>query len=159
MGVLKPPSRVPITQYAIDSEDKGMTEPLRNAIEISEWDMHHPCKFCGSPDCDPDEMDLWVSHMVTWHGYKVVQDVPGSLNGEKPRIIRLELVGWSEHAHFAANQRVTVRAGAQQRDLVGRHATVVGYNPSTAEYAVTFGERPPYAILDPRDLDPYVSAR
>lgn len=136
-----------------------MTTPLRDTLEISEWDMHHPCAFCGSPDCDPDELDLWVTHMVTWHGYSVEKDEPGSPDGEKPHTVVLKLVGWSEHAHFTVNQRVVIRAGVPQRDLVGRHAMVVGYNPSTAEYAVTFADKPTYAVLDPTYLDPYVAAR
>ena len=136
-----------------------MATPLRENVDLTEWDMHRPCGFCGSADCDPDEMDVWVTHMVTWHGYKVVKDTPGSRDGERPRTVKLELVGWSEHAHFQANQRVTVRPGVQQRDLVGRHATVVGYNPSTAQFAVTFSEKPAYAVLEPKDLDPFVAAR
>jgi hypothetical protein len=104
-------------------------------------------------------MDVWVTHMVTWHGYKAVSDTPGTRDGSRPRTVQLELVGWSEHAHFSANQRVTVRPGVFQRDLVGRSATVVGYNPSTAEFAVSFADNPTYAVLDPKDLDPFVSAR
>ena len=134
-----------------------MVTPLRDKMEISEWDMHHPCVFCGSPDCDPDEIDLWVTHMVTWHGYKVEKDVPGSRDGARPRTVFLSLVGWTEHAHFQANQRVTIRPGVGARELVGRHGTVVGYNPSTAEFAVTFAEQPTYAVLEPKDLSPYVS--
>jgi hypothetical protein len=136
-----------------------MATPLREKLDISEWDMHRPCRFCGSPDCDPDEMDIWVTHMVTWHGYSVVGETPGTADGSTARTVHLQLVGWSEHAHFHANQRVTVRPGVINRELVGRHGTVVGYNPSTAEFAVTFSEKPTYAVLDPKDLDPYVSAR
>ncbi len=54
-----------------------MANPLRDTLEITEWDMHRPCTLCGSAECDPDEMDLWVTHLVTWHGYKVVEDVAG----------------------------------------------------------------------------------
>jgi hypothetical protein len=136
-----------------------MATPLREKVDITEWDMHRPCTFCGSPDCDPDEMDVWVTHMVTWHGYTVEKDIPGKADGSTPRTVRLQLVGWSEHAYFQANQRVTIRPGVTNRDLVGRHGTVVGYNPSTAEFAVTFSEKPTCAVLDPKDLDPYVSAR
>jgi hypothetical protein len=134
-------------------------KPLRETLEITHWDMHHPCQYCGSPDCDPDEIDIWVNHLVTVHGYQVVDDIPGDAKGEKPRTVRLKLIGWTEHAKFAANQRVIVRAGVQQRHLVGQHATVVGWNPSTAEFAVSFDSGPDYAVLDPKDLDPFVSAR
>jgi hypothetical protein len=136
-----------------------MVTPLRDKLVLSEWDMHHPCAFCGSADCDPDEMDLWVTHMVTWHGYKIVKDAPGARDGSRPRTVEMTLVGWSEHAHFSANQRVTIRPGVSVRELVGRHGTVVGYNPSTAEFAVTFAEKPTCAVLNPSDLSPYVSAQ
>jgi hypothetical protein len=104
-------------------------------------------------------MDLWLTHMVTWHGYKVTKDLPGSPDGSRPRTIELVLVGWSEHAYFSANQRVVVRPGVLHRELVGRHGTVVGYNPSTAEFAVTFVEKPTCALLDPKDLEPHLVAR
>ena len=136
-----------------------MAQPLRDNVEITNFDIHRPCTFCGSADCDPDEMDIWVTHMATWHGYKVVEDTPASRDGERPRKIKLQLVGWSEHARFKANQHVTVRAGVQQRDFVGRKGTVVGYNPSTAQFAVSFAENPTYGVMEPGDLDPYVSER
>ena len=136
-----------------------MAQPLRDSIEISEWDMHRPCVFCGSPECDPDEMDLWITHMVTWHGYKVDQDTPADPKGNAPRTVKMRLVGWSTHARFAANQRVTVRAAVLQREFAHRHGTVVGYNPSTSEFAVTFSDTPTYGVLLPADLEAYVSAR
>jgi hypothetical protein len=136
-----------------------MARPLRDKLEITEWDMQHPCRFCGSPDCDPDEMDVWVTHLATWHGYKVIEDVPASRDGEKPRTVKLQQVGWSQHAPFAANQRAIIKPGVQQRELVGRHVTVVGYNPSEGQFAVSFDEPPGYAIVEPKDLDPYVAAR
>lgn len=136
-----------------------MATPLRDTIEITEWDMHRPCPYCGSAECDPDEMDVWVTHMVTWHGYKVVGETPGSADGERPRTARLQQVGWSPHAKFAANQRVTVKAAAYQREFAGRRGTVVGWNPSTAEFAVTFAEQPACGVLSPGELDAYLSPR
>jgi hypothetical protein len=130
-----------------------MATPLRETIEISDSDMHRPCMFCGSAECDPDEMDIWVTHLVTWHGYKVAEDVPGSANGERPRTIRLQQVGWSPHAKFAANQRVHVKAAAFQREYAGRRGTVVGWNPATAEFAVTFTDKPTSGLLLPADLE------
>jgi hypothetical protein len=131
---------------------------LRDTVELTEWDMHRPCVFCGSPDCDPDDMETWVSHMATWHGYKVTENVPASPKGDVPRTVRMKLVGWSEHTHFAANQQVRVKAGVQQRALVGRQGTVVGWNPSTAQYAVSFAEEPTVGILEPTDLDTHSPA-
>ena len=130
-----------------------MASLLRDTVEISEWDMHRPCTFCGSADCDPDEMDVWVTHMVTWHGYMVAEDVPASRDGERPRTIRLQQVGWSPHAKFAANQRVNVRAAAYQREYAGRRGMVVGWNPSTSEFAVAFTEKPSCGLLLPTDLE------
>jgi hypothetical protein len=130
-----------------------MSNPLRETIEITDWDLHRPCTLCGSADCDPDEMDQWVTHMVSCHGYKVTDDVPAPRNGDKPRTIRLQQVGWSPHARFAANQRVNVRAGAYQREYAGRRGTVVGWNPSTSEFAVTFADKPTCGLLLPADLD------
>jgi hypothetical protein len=102
-------------------------------------------------------MEVWVTHMVTWHGYKVAKDIPASSSGDTPRTIRLQRVGWSEHAKFAANQQVRVKAGAKQRALAGRQGTVVGWNPSTSQCAVTFGDEPQCAILEPTDLDPHTT--
>ena len=135
-----------------------MAQPLRDTIEISDFDMHRPCGFCGSAECDPDEMDVWVTHMVTWHGYKVVSDTPGDRKGERPRIIALKQVGWSEHARFQANQRVTVKAGVMRREYAHRHGTVVGYNPATSEFAVAFTEKPTLGVLLPADLEVSTSA-
>src|SRR5688500_17712367 len=115
-----------------------MANPLRDTIEITDWDMHRPCMVCGSAECDPDEMDTGVTHLVTWHGYKVTEDVPASAAGDRPRTVRLQQVGWSPHAKFAANQRVKVKLAAFQRDYAGRRGTLVGWNPATAEFAVTF---------------------
>ena len=134
-----------------------MASLLRDTLEINEWDMHRPCTFCGSADCDPDEMDVWVTHMVTWHGYTVAEDVAASRDGERPRTIRLQQVGWSPHAKFAANQHVNVRAGAYQREYAGRRGMVVGWNPSTSEFAVTFTEKPSCGLLLPADLETSVS--
>jgi len=136
-----------------------MANPLRDTIEISDSDMHRPCTFCGGPECDPDEMDLWVTHLATWHGYKVTEDKPGSANGERPRTIQLQQVGWSPHARFAANQRVNVKAGAFQREYAGRHGMVVGWNPSTSEFAVTFADKPTSGLLLPGDLEVSTSSR
>jgi hypothetical protein len=130
-----------------------MAQPLRETIEISSWDMHRPCAFCGSAECDPDEIDVWVTHMATWHGYKVVKDVPADRNGERPRIVKMQQVGWSPHARFSANQRVQVKAAVLQRQLAHRTGTVVGYNPSTSEFAVSFLEKPGYGVLLPSDLE------
>ena len=134
-----------------------MATALRDKIEISEWDMHRPCTFCGSPECDPDEMDGWVTHMVTWHGYTVAKEVAASNDGAQPRKVRLQQVGWSPHARFGPNQRVRVRMGAFQREYAGREGTVVGWNPSTSEFAVTFSEKPSCVVLLPGDLEIFTS--
>jgi hypothetical protein len=126
---------------------------LRETLEITEFDMHRPCTFCGSAECDPDEMDVWVTHLVTWHGYTVAEDKPASEDGEQPRTVKLQQVGWSPHAKFAANQRVSVRHGAFQREFAGRRGMVVGWNPSTSEFAVAFPEKPNCGVLLPADLD------
>ncbi len=130
-----------------------MAKPLNATLEITDWEMHRPCAFCGSPECDPDEMDVWVTHMVTWHGYKVMSDTPASRDGERPRIIRMEQIGWSPHARFAANQPVAVRAGAFDRDYAGRRGIVVGWNSATSEFAVTFAGKPATGLLLPNDLE------
>ena len=129
-----------------------MARPLRDTIEITDFDMHRPCVHCGSSECDPDQMEIWVSHLVSCHGYKVATDVPASRDGSRPRTITLHLIGWSEHARFKANQRVIVRAGVHQREFVGRKGTVVGWIPSTAQFAVSFSEQPTYGIMEPADL-------
>ena len=134
-----------------------MAQPLRENLEISEWDMHRPCVFCGSAECDPDEIDVWITHMVTWHGYKVTDDTPADAKGNAPRTVKMQLVGWSTHARFAVNQRVVVKAAVLQREFAHRHGTVVGYNPSTSEFAVTFSENPTHGVLLPADLEAYVS--
>jgi hypothetical protein len=134
-----------------------MGNPLRETLEITDWDMHRPCALCGSPECDPDEMDLWVTHLVTWHGYKVTDDTPASSDGERPRTIRMQQVGWSPHAKFAANQAVSVRFGAFDRDYAGRRGIVVGWNPATAEFAVTFAGKPTSGVLLPNDLEALTS--
>jgi hypothetical protein len=136
-----------------------MAQPLPDTLDISDFDMHRPCEFCGSAECDPDEMDVWVTHMVTWHGYTILKDTPGDSKGERPRVITLKQVGWSEHARFQANQRVSVKAGVMQREFAHRKGTVVGYNPSTSEFAVSFSEKPSLGVLLPADLELYVSAR
>ena len=130
-----------------------MGKPLRDTLEITEWDMHRPCSLCGSAECDPDEMDVWVTHLVTWHGYKVTEEVEASDDGQRPRTIRLKQVGWSQHARFSANQNVVVKVSAYQRDFAGRRGTVVGYNPATSEFAVTFAEKPTCGVLLPGDLE------
>jgi hypothetical protein len=131
-----------------------MAITLTDTIQITEWDMHRPCTFCGSAECDPDEMDGWITHLVTWHGYKVAEDVPAAANGEQPRTVRLQQVGWSPHAGFSANQRVTVRAGAFEREYAGRDGIVVGWNPSTSEFAVSFpAGKPTHGVLLPADLN------
>ena len=130
-----------------------MASSLRETLEITEFDMHRPCTFCGSAECDPDEMDVWVTHMVTWHGYTVAEDRPASANGERPRTVKLQQVGWSPHAKFAANQKVHVRSATFQREFAGRRGTVVGWNPSSSEYAVVFPEKPTTGLLLPADLE------
>jgi hypothetical protein len=130
-----------------------MASLLRETLEISEFDMHRPCTFCGSAECDPDEMDVWITHLVTWHGYMVAEDRAASDDGAQPRTVKLQQVGWSPHAKFAANQRVNVRAGAYQREFAGRRGMVVGWNPSTSEFAVSFAEKPTSGLLSPGDLD------
>ena len=130
-----------------------MASSLRETLEITEFDMHRPCTFCGSAECDPDEMDVWVTHMVTWHGYTVAEDRPASANGERPRTVKLQQVGWSPHARVAANQKVHVRSAAFQREFAGRRGTVVGWNPSSSEYAVVFPEKPTTGLLLPADLE------
>ena len=134
-----------------------MASLLRETLEISEFDMHRPCTFCGSAECDPDEMDLWITHLVTWHGYTVAEDRAASGDGAEPRTVKLQQVGWSPHAKFAANQRVNVRAGAYQREFAGRRGMVVGWNPSTSEFAVSFAEKPNSGLLLPADLEVYIS--
>jgi hypothetical protein len=130
-----------------------MATSLKDSLQITEWDMHRPCVFCGSPECDPDEMDVWVTHLVTWHGYKVIEETSASADGEQPRAVRLQQVGWSPHAKFAPNQRVSVRSGAFDRDYAGRRGIVVGWNPATTEFAVTFASKPTSGVLLPADLD------
>lgn len=134
-----------------------MGKPLRDTLEITEWDMHRPCTLCGSADCDPDEMDVWVTHLVTWHGYKVSEDVAESRDGERPRTIRLQQVGWSPHARFAPNQSVNVKVSSHQRDFAGRRGTVVGYNPATSEFAVTFADKPTCGVMVPGELEASIS--
>jgi len=136
-----------------------MAQPLRESLEITDFDMHRPCEFCGSAECDPDEMDVWVKHLVAWHGYTLTKDTPGDAKGERPRVITLKQVGWSEHARFKANQRVTVKAGVMQREYAHRKGTVVGYNPATSEFAVSFSEKPILGLLMPGDLEVYLSER
>jgi hypothetical protein len=130
-----------------------MANILRETLEITEFDMHRPCAFCGSAECDPDEMDAWVAHLVTWHGYTVAGDRPASNDGQQPRTVKLQHVGWSPHAKFSANQRVDVRVTAYQREFAGRCGLVVGWNPSTSEFAVSFAEKPNCGLLLPGDLD------
>jgi hypothetical protein len=134
-----------------------MGKPLRETLEISEWDMHRPCPLCGSAECDPDEMDVWVTHMANWHGYKVTEDVAASEDGESPRTVRLQQVGWSQHARFSPNQNVAVKVSAYQREFAGRRGTIVGYNPATSEFAVTFAEKPSCGVLLPNDLETITS--
>ena len=129
-----------------------MAKPLRDTIDITDFDMYRPCIHCGSPECDPDQMELWVAHLVSCHGYKVIQDVPASRDGARPRTVTLNLVGWSETVRFKANERVIVRAGVLQRELVGRKGTVVGWDPSTAQFTVSFSERPNYSVMEAGDL-------
>ncbi len=81
----------------------------------------------------------------------------GSRNGDRARTIRLQQVGWSPHAKFAPNARVNVRAGVHQREYASRRGTVVGWNPSTSEFAVTFNEKPTCGVLLPGDLEAYIS--
>jgi hypothetical protein len=134
-----------------------MAKPLHETLEITEWDMHRPCVFCGSPECDPDDMDLWIAHLATWHGYKVSKDTPGSADGAQPRTVRLQQVGWSPHARFAANQHVAVRYGAFDRAYAGRRGIVVGWNPATSEFAITFSGKPATGLLLSNDLDTVAS--
>ena len=129
-----------------------MAKPLRDTIDITDFDMYRPCIHCGSPECDPDQMELWVGHLVSCHGYTVVKDTPASRDGSRPRTITLNLVGWPENVRFKANARVIVRAGVHQRELVGRKGTVVGWIPSTAQFAVSFSEQPTFGIMEPADL-------
>ncbi len=130
-----------------------MATPLKDVLQISEWDMHRPCVFCGSPECDPDDMDVWITHLVTWHGYKMAEETPASADGEQPRTVTLQQVGWSPHAKFAANQRVSVKFAAFDRGYAGRRGIVVGWNPATAEFAVTFASKPTNGLLLAADLD------
>jgi hypothetical protein len=130
-----------------------MASTLRDTLEITEYDMHRPCTLCGSAECDPDEMDVWVTHLVTWHGYTVAEERPASADGERPRTVKLQQVGWSPHAKFAANQRVNVRAGAFQHEYAGRRGMVVGWNPSTSEFAIAFAEKPNCGVLLSNDLE------
>lgn len=80
-----------------------MAKPLRDTNDITDFDMYRPCIHCGSPECDPDQMELWVGHLVSCHGYKVVKDTPASRDGSRPRTITLNLVGWPENVRFKAN--------------------------------------------------------
>ena len=126
---------------------------LRDEMKITDFDLHKPCSYCGSAECDPDEMDVWVTHLATWHGYKVTDDVQGDARGERPRVIKLKQVGWSEHARFQANQRVMVKAAVMQREYAHRTGTIVGYNPATSEFAIAFTDKPSPAVLLPSDLE------
>src|SRR5688572_30196839 len=93
----------------------SMAMQLPQALEIADSDEQQPCRFCGHPlAADPDDIERWTSHLTVWHGYRVVQDRPRT--GTQPRVVRLELVGWSGEAQFEPNQRVMVKPDSQPWD-------------------------------------------
>jgi hypothetical protein len=126
---------------------------LPPTLEIADDDEQQPCRFCGDPSpADPDDMERWTSHLTVWHGYRVVQDRPRT--GSQPRVVRLELVGWSGEAEFEANQRVTVKPDSSW-DYAGRRGTIVGWHTRTSEYAVAFDHEPTLGVLPSKNLEAY----
>jgi len=86
-------------------------------LEISDVDQHLPCQFCGAPDvADPDDLTAWAGHLVSWHGFEVVE--PRDEEGH-PRKVRLRMVGWAPRAKFAVNQRVNVKMNSRPRETLG----------------------------------------
>ena len=46
-----------------------------------------------------------------------------------------------------------MKFGAFERDYAGRRGIVVGWNPATAEFAITFASKPTTGLLLAADLD------
>lgn len=131
---------------------------LPDALEITDFDEHEPCPFCGhSTAADPDDMDAWADHLIAWHGFDVVEDRPHDDERETPRTIRLKQVGWTGRTKFAPSQRVNVKADSHPRDYAGRRGTVVGRAPDHSDYAVAFDEHPALGVLRADTLEAYVA--
>ena len=127
---------------------------LPDTLEVTDHDEHHDCPFCGDPAAaDPDDMDRWASHLAERHGFRVLKDA--RREGDRPRVITLEQVGWDTRAKLHANQRVTVKDDSRPRDYAGRRGTIVGWWPESSEYAVTFDESPVVGVLSSANLDPW----
>lgn len=133
---------------------------LPDVVTITDYDDHLPCRFCvmDLAETDPDNMDRWVAHLTTYHGYRVVEDLSRAQTN-RARTIRLQEVGWSDRAKFTPNQRVHVKSDSQPRDYAGRRGTVVGWNPRGTEYAVAFDEHPTLGWLDSATLEPFEANR
>jgi hypothetical protein len=99
---------------------------LHDELKITDFDLHRPCAYCGSAECDPDEMDVWVTHLATWHGYKVTDDKPGDAKGDRPRVIKHRQAEPGSAAAERPRSRLPPIGAADGPARAGRHSSRAG---------------------------------